>query len=149
MKEYVLLLLAASVLAALVRFLCSGSPLLKQIDGAMGIILLLAALSGFLSLSEEPFKDMIFPPQKEYEDAFIGTAEEALADALESALRDEFGLREDCVSVKVTGLARETLIANEIEVLLRGGAVTADFRRIRDYVDSLGHGECEVRISFA
>jgi hypothetical protein len=149
MSEHLTVICAASALAIVVRFLCSGCPLAKQIDGALGIILLLAALRGLLPLAQSVVDKLpeLSPP--EYEDAFNDTAEQALSAAISEAIEKEFGLSPGQVLVSLEGLDPSALVAEKIEIVLTGSAVTADHRRIRDYTDSLGHGECEVRISFA
>lgn len=147
-SDFVFLVSAASVIAALVRLFSSESPLKKQIDGAVGVILLVAVLGGGAALVGSLRIETPSSPE-EYGDAFSATAEEALAIGIKEAVVRELSIPEELVQVSVLSLELETLVAEKIELTLRGSAVTLDYRRIRDYVSSLGHGECEVKISFA
>ena len=148
MTEYAALLSGVCLLSATARLLLSDGALKKITDAAISLVLLVAVVRGALLISSSLDPGDFTRPRVEYEDSFVSSAEQSLGSAIRMAISEEFGIREAEVFVHCEGLDIETLKAELLTVTLCGEAAFSDHRRVREFVNSLDHGECEVRISF-
>ena len=148
MTEYATLLSGVCLLSAVARLLSSGGALKKVTDAAISVVLLLSVLRGAILLAESMDPSSVTLPDIEYEDIFVSGTEESLETAIGSAVSREFGIGSDEIVVVCDGVDIKTLRAKLITVTLFGEAALSDYRRVRDFVNSLDHGECEVRIRF-
>ena len=73
--------------------------------------------------------------------------DEAFASGIRTLISDKFSLASADVSVTVAGVDVTEMKAKRISILLSGRAVLSDVKRIEEYIESLGLGECEVRTS--
>ena len=98
--------------------------------------------------------------QIESEDIFIDLSENADATKYEESAKDafalgikrlissEYSLSEENIEVNILGFDFKNMRAERIKILLRGKGAASDWRAIRDYINGLEIGECEVRVEF-
>lgn len=148
MREYSVTLISVCALCCTVGILLRGKRCEKYARCAMGLLLLYALISPLPKLIENVAFDIKDFDVPSYSDAFGDALEESIARGIEEALAEEFELDGELLRVELSGLTREPLGAERIYVILSGGAVTADHRRIKAFVEKMGLGECEVRLDF-
>lgn len=148
MSEYALTLTGVCMLSSAVGILLSESGFEKCAEAVMGIILLYAILSPIPALVREVDYDFEGYPQIEYNDAFADTLESGTAEGIRLALCEKFDLRSDEVEVATEIAGADPLSFEKITVVLKGAAALSDYRRIREFVENMELGRCEVRIEY-
>ena len=120
-------------------------------------VLLLSVVLSFVPtlLSEgvpklsEIIEEIKAPQQTPDGGAFSETAQGALEEGIRALVSQKYGISLSDITVRVLGLDVENMRAEKIEITLFGSGAVADWRAIRDYVNSEGLGECEVKLNFA
>ena len=79
---------------------------------------------------------------------YLSVAEEAICQGIREAISSKFNMAPENIEVSISGLDFESMRAERIRVLLRGSSALGDYRKIEEYTESLGLGECEVKIDF-
>lgn len=142
---YTLILLTAAV--GIAAALCHG-PMREAVRSALGILLVSAMLSPFLSLlsSLDGLSSSSLGIGSYVEkDAFCEITSVAFEEGVRAAIADAFSVGEG-VEVRVRGFSPSELRADGVTVILPQGAAGVDFRAVRDYVEQnfTRVGGCEV-----
>lgn len=153
MREYVISVVAVSVLAALASFISYGGGSERAIKGAVSVILLytvcmpIADAVGDISVRDFEFEiaDRELLGSAEY----LAVAEDAFVQGVKQYVCREFDFKESDVSVSAYGFDFEKMNAERIYILLSGSAALADTAKIAQNVTDLGLGKCEVNIKIA
>ena len=148
MREYLISVFVICFLTGVLgRVSFSGGEFEKT---ALLIITLFVIASPLTGLIGNFSLDSVLPPEGEYDgmldEGYVEIAEQAFSDGIKRAIEEKFLLESDGVRVRVFGFDFNNMRAESIKVILSGKAATADYRRIKAYVDSLDVGECEVNI---
>ena len=87
-------------------------------------------------------------PSIEYEGEgeYERVAEEAFRVGISEYVSEKFDLRAECVEVSVSGFDFSSMSAEKITVILKGSALSADWRSIEEDLSGSGLGKCEVRL---
>lgn len=148
MTEYMLSVFA--VTAAL--GLCSLALYKDSFEGvskfAFSVILISAVLSPLSRIAAErpPDFSLKLPELPAGEREYEEVARKAFCDGIVAALKSEYSLNDGEVLVSVSGFEFEKMRAELVRVTLRGRGILLDRKKTEDYVESLGVGECEVKI---
>lgn len=148
MKEYMLCVFAVSALCGLLSLLVYKEGRDGASRFAFAVLLLytvatplaglVSELSGALDFSIEDFSP------EEYGEEYKKVAESAFCEGIERLLSDEFSLPSGAVDVHCIGFDFDKMQAEKIRVVLSPAAAFADERRIRNFINQYGMGECEV-----
>lgn len=119
-------------------------------EGALSLILILAIaspvyeyVSGVIDSAEKlPNLPSVEGSEGEYE----RVAKEAFLLGIERLIADEYGLDGEDVSVKCDGFDFSSFSCERIYVTLSGGAATADYRGIKNFIEENFEGECIIEI---
>ena len=148
MTEYMLSVFALTAALGL----CSLALYKEKFEGvskfAFSVILIctvLTPLSDIKNVGLPDFKTEL-PEISEGEREYEEVARRALCDGISAAVRNEYSLDGDEILVSVSGFDFKTMRAELVRVTLRGGGIFLDRKKIEDYVEGLGVGECEVKI---
>lgn len=145
MKEYGILLLSVCAVTALGSFFIKGLKNEKIGRCAMGVVALCALVLPTVALVRD-FSEFEFDDGGAL-DAPAGcevSAERAFAIGIRKAVSVEFSVSEEKISVLTEGFEFEQMRAEKIKVNITGANV--DYRGVRQYVNGLGIGECEVNL---
>jgi len=77
---------------------------------------------------------------------YLRVAEEAFREGVRSAVAAEFSLSRENIRVLSEDFDFESMSAGRVRIMLSGKAILADYKKIEDYIERLGLGECEVEI---
>ena len=150
MREYVVSVVAVSMLAALAVFISYGGASERAVKGAVSVILIytlcmpIVDMVGDFSVENLNFELQLEDVESSSE--YFETVEEAFARGVKSYVCEEFGLDGGAVFVKIQGFAIESMRAERISIVLSGRAALSDVTRIAEAVKNAGLGECEVNI---
>ena len=142
---YVVLSLASVALASFVTY---DSERLRESRFALAVILF-ASLSLPLVSAVKGISDIDFDYSYEIgpSSAVTEAVEDAFSLGIAQAVRDEFSIKKDDISVTVGGFDSEKMRAVSIFVTLSGRAAFMDLGAIEDFVDGLGLGKCVLEVS--
>ena len=148
MTEYAMTLIGVCILSVAVGVLLAESGYEKCANAAMGIILLYAILSPIPALLGDIayLKDSSTLP--EYDDAFTDAIEGGAAEGIRLAVCEEFGLDPGNVEVDAVKMQGDSISFERISITLKGAAVISDYRKIREFVEDMALGRCEVRLDY-
>ena len=151
MGEYLFSIVALSSAAALLSYLSYPGELEATAKRAISLILVFFIVSPLPALVDS-IEEIRLPDFSEEEYAgeledYMEAVDEAFASGIRTLISDKFSLASADVSVTVAGVDITEMKAKRISILLSGRAVLSDVKRIEEYIESLGLGECEVRTS--
>lgn len=148
MREYLFSFLALTLIATVVSFVAhkKSEQALRFVCGA--VILAALVIPLFEILPRVDIGGIIEDIKNGSPDSPIYTerAEEAVEAGIAAAISERFSFGEGEVTVELSGFDFESMSADEIGVILSGGAIFADFRELEKFVTELGLGECEVSV---
>ena len=141
---YVVVALGAVALAS---FAIYDSERLRESRTALGVILL-ASLILPISSVIGGIRELDFSFEAEYDGEQIveERLEEAFCLGIAEAVREEFSIKKDNISVTAQGFDAESMRADSLLVLLSGRAAFGNIGAISDFVSELGVGECTVEV---
>lgn len=146
MREYIIALFAISVLISVLRLVGYRGGNMERI--ALGVICAYVVLSPLGGIGEGDLDGIFDIPEIEVGEGASPVLEEAMAEGICRGIAEEFSLDRSDISVKLFGFDHEKMTAERIEIILSGGAVTADYRAIERYVKDMDIGGVRVEISF-
>ena len=153
MKEYVISVVAVSLLSALAIFMSYGGGSERAVRAAVSVILIYTVCMPVIDLiSDFSAEDLRFEFSEDTaagESEYIAVAKEAFTEGVKKFICEEFNLNVGEVSVAVRDFDFEKMKARRIYVLLSGRAALADCSRIENAVMGAALGECEVDIKIA
>lgn len=155
MKEYLISVIVVSFVAAFASFIAYPSALEKSARCAVMTVVIAVSLSpivlavknikGF-DANDFVSEDLFFG--EDFEGEYLKVAEKAFSNGIKRLLYERFEISESDSAVAVIGFDFENMNAEKIKITLSGRAVFADYRRIEEYIEKNGLGECEVNVSF-
>ncbi len=151
MREYLVFVVAVSVLSALGGLVLYIDQNERIARAAMGVVLLCAVsippVKAVLAIKDADI-GAIFEqlPDPGVDSALGEVAGESFADGVQRLVYEEFSLSADEVKAHVFGLDTSTMRADRIVIVLRGRAALSDLRGIETLVEESGLGNCEVKI---
>ena len=117
---------------------------------ALGVILLYVVLSPVAQIIGELDRDEFdlesFSAGIEADDGYSEVTEAAICDGICHAVSSEFSFPDDEISVRLYGFDFGQMRAEKIRVLLSGRAALSDNKAVKEYIDEMGVGECEIEI---
>ena len=151
MGEYFVLVVVTSTVLGFFTFL-SYSPLNDRLIKAAASLLLLYtvllptvnAVKKLGSFIDSPVFDFSLDGVSQGECEAV--AQKAFIAGIHKLLFTKYEIDEADAEVVVYGFDFQTMRAEKIKILLWGKAIYADLRGIREYLNSLNLGECEVEI---
>ena len=151
MREYLVFVVAVSVLSALGGLILYGGQNERVARAAMGVVLLCAVgippVKAVLAIGDADigaiFEGM---PDQSVDSALGEVAKESFAVGVERLVCEEFSLSSDEVKAHIFGLDTSTMRADRIVIVLRGRAALCDLRGIETLVEESNLGKCEVKI---
>ncbi|MBQ8322043.1 MAG: hypothetical protein IJX92_06735 [Clostridia bacterium] len=125
----------------------------SNLDGArrigFGILFVFVVASPLFTMLGEISKtdiEKIFSDFESYEGAEYEVAELSLEQGILKCISSEFNIKEENLTVMVENFDISKMNADRVRVILSGAAITADYNKIENYVESLEIGECDVEI---
>lgn len=152
MGEYLLSVVAVSMLSALMMFITYGNGCERAVRAGVSVILIYSVsmpIIGFVC--EFDVSDISFSAeyeQTETEGRYIEVAEEAFCDGIVKMIAEKFDLKEENIKVSVKDFDFKNMRAGHICVALCGAAAMADTRSVAALICESGLGDCEVNIGF-
>ena len=117
---------------------------------ALGIILLFVVLSPIseiiTSFNSEDFDPENILADMQPETGLSEALAAALCDGICRAVGEEFSLDDGELTATVYGFDVKNMKAEKIRILLTGRAALSDSKAIKEFVEKMEVGECEVRI---
>ena len=150
-KEYVLQLLTLCLFFA-VLISVSHERTRSTVSFGAGILIISAILLPLVDIirdfSIDDYIDSIYG-EVGYENVSDTEIEMVFEAGIAAYVAKEYGVKSECVSVRVDGFDMEFLRADRIYVTLRGEAIRLDYKRIeRELAEEFTQGgECEVMLS--
>lgn len=149
MSEYMSSVFTVSAVFALLGRLSYKSSLDGARRAAFGILLVFAVISpvieGANKLSEVDI-DKLVSDYESFEDAGGEVAIRAIEDGIRRCIGNEFNIKEENLKITLENFSVNEGKAERIRVILCGAAISADYKKIEKYVESLGLGECDAEI---
>ena len=146
MKEYFAALFVMAAILSVIRLLGYKSGTLERL--ALGIICLYLLVAPIGRIGEGGVDGLFDIPEIKVENGADSVLCDAVCRGVSSAVAAEFGLKNDDISVRLFDFDSETMRAGQIEIILSGAALTADYRMIESFVNKMEIGEARVEISF-
>lgn len=150
MREYVISVVAASILCALSSFVSYGRGNERAVRAAIAMILIYTVCMPVLRFTSEfDIDDVDFEAYEEAEidsGYYLGSVEEAFSTGVKGLLSEKLSINKDDIRVSIVGFDLRTMRAQRIRVTFVGRAALADTRRAEQIVEDAGLGECEVNI---
>ena len=155
MADYIISVVVLCGVLGLVGYLAYPSVSERTLRFASSVLIIytviLPALSFVSGLGTE-ISDIIENIREESslrgDEDYVTVAEEAICQGIREAIASKFNMSAENIEVKISGFDFESMRAEHIRVLLKGSSVIGDYRKIEEYTESLGLGECEVKIDF-
>lgn len=114
--------------------------------GILFVFVITAPLFTMLGEISKTDIDKIFSDFESYEGADYAVAELSLEEGILKCISNEFNIKEENLVVMVENFDISKRRADRVRVILSGAAITADYNKIENYVESLEIGECDVEI---
>ena len=151
MGEYFSMIVVASSTLGFLTFLSYSATGDRLVKTAASLLLLYTVLlptvnilDGLRSVIGSPDFDFSF--EGDEDGAYEDVAEKAFEDGIRKLLFTKYKIEEGDAEVIIYGFDFGSMKAERIRVLLSGGAVHSDVRGMREYLNGLGFGKCEVEI---
>lgn len=151
MSNYALTVFIVCVLAGVLgKISYGGKNDISRI--AISVISMFVIITPLVNAAKEINIDSIVEidgwQSEEIEGGYEAVAESAFAKGIGRAVSEKFSLDSSEIKVSVYGFDFEKMFAEEIKITLSGRSVSADYRAIEKYVNSMEIGECEVAVEF-
>ena len=150
MSEYVMGVVAVSILSALATFFAYGGGAARAVRAAISMIMIytvcVPAVKLVSDISPEDFSVDISVSESFSDGEYIKVAERAFCDGVRSFISDKFNININEIEVVSEGFDFEKMCARKIKINLCGRSAMADTDRIRDAVIDAKLGDCEVNI---
>ena len=154
MADYIISVVVLCGVVGLIGYLAYPSVSERTLRFACSVLIIYAVILPALSLVSSlgtDISDIIEDIRSEGSDLdgdYLLVAEEAICQGIREAIASKFNMSAENIEVKISGFDFESMRAEHIRVLLKGSSVIGDYRKIEEYTESLGLGECEVKIDF-
>ena len=153
MAEYFVTLFVSGAAIAILSYLSYPGASERAVKIACGILMLYSVVTPLFALVEEFSSfdpDDFFGQIGEYspsdDEEYMKATKEAFKEGIVRLISSEYKISKSDITVTVFDFDFEKMSAGKIKVILRGEGATADYRAIRNYINSLEIGECEVKI---
>lgn len=153
MDEYFISVLLCGAAVAVCSYLSypgASERVIKAVSGVLLFYAVFAPIVGVVGEISDLPDENIFAELEEIGKVdgaeYENVARDAFALGIKRLISSEYGIKEENITVTVFGFDFKEMRSERINVVLRGTAVSSDFRGIRDYLNKLGLGECEVRV---
>ncbi len=145
MKEYMMTLFAVSLILGVLEALLY-KPGGRGERAAFAVLLAFSVLSPIEGLMHSGSFDFPAFSPEEGEDvpAYEARAREAFEEGIASEISAAFGVKEEYVRVRAVNFSFAEMRAEKILVTLSFGAAGCDPERVKEYIEKLELGECEV-----
>ncbi len=153
MGKYLYDILIFSSVAGIVSKLAYNGKGEKAVRFSASILILAVILaplvSGEFKLKDLDIKEYISSqkPDIDTEGAYLESAEKAFCSGVKELLSEKYGISAENLDVRLENFNFSSMSAERIIIILKKGALAADFRAIENYVRNLGLGDCVVEMS--
>ena len=140
-----------SSVLGLFSFLSYSAANDRLVKAAASLLLLYTVLLPTLDLVEKLYSaidssDFDFSFEGVENGEYEEVAKEAFVEGIRKLLFTKYDIKEGDIGVTVHDFDFQSMRAGRIKILLSGSAIYSDVRGMREYLNGLGLGECEVEI---